>query len=336
MPLENIDKLFRELSELDYLDETIEIRWHAGEPLAMPIEFYYEAIEIINHHLKETYSIKFSVQTNAIPLTEEWCNLLKKNNFEVGISIDGPQHIHDLNRVTRKGRGTFYKTLEKVSLIKDHSIPFGIIAVLTNYSLDYPDEIFHFFSKIGASSIGFNIEETEGENLSRSLESADYLERYHSFMKRLFYLNKEHKIRLREFDQIESWIKYGEGDRPNFMIMPLKILCMDWSGNLSTFSPELLSYPRYIFSNINSGGLKAVLSKHNFQSTLNEIKMGVRKCKSECPYFQVCGGGAPSNKLWENGTFNSTSTSYCTARFKIITDIILEHFENQKMVQKAM
>jgi uncharacterized protein len=38
---------------------------------------------------------------------------------------------------------------------------------------------------------------------------------------------------------------------------------------------------------------------------------GVERCRDACEYFSLCGGGAPANKLYENGSFDSAETAYC-------------------------
>ena len=53
----------------------------------------------------------------------------------------------------------------------------------------------------------------------------------------------------------------------------------------------------------------------------------MRACSAACDYFSVCGGGAPGNKLFENGSFASTATSYCTLTQMVPTDLILEAYE---------
>jgi uncharacterized protein len=52
----------------------------------------------------------------------------------------------------------------------------------------------------------------------------------------------------------------------------------------------------------------------------------VAACSAACEYFSVCGGGAPVNKLFENGSFTSTTTSYCTLTQIVPTDLILEAY----------
>jgi uncharacterized protein len=58
-----------------------------------------------------------------------------------------------------------------------------------------------------------------------------------------------------------------------------------------------------------------------------DIAAGVEACRKSCEYFSVCGGGAPINKLAENGGFSTTRTAFCTLTQMIPTDLILDAFD---------
>ncbi|MEI6881465.1 MAG: cyclophane-forming radical SAM/SPASM peptide maturase GrrM/OscB [Bacteroidota bacterium] len=323
-----VENLFTYLVDGDYLGKEVEIRWHAGEPLAVNIELYKQCLEVIENIICKKTNIVYSVQTNALPINKNWCDLFKNYNFKVGVSIDGPQHIHDRNRTNRKGIGTFDDVIKKINLLNSFEIPFSVISVLTDYSLDFAAEIYSFFKTLNPTWLGFNAEETEGMNVSKSFAKKGFLLRYKSFMDEIFSLQLNDSLKIREFEEIKNSILLDEKDRDNVMVEPFRIITVDWNGNTSTFSPELISYPEFVYGNILSETMDEILAKESIKKTAFQIKKGVNKCKKECEYFAVCGGGAPSNKFWENKGFNTTSTFYCTTRYKLITDIILANFEN--------
>ena len=60
-----------------------------------------------------------------------------------------------------------------------------------------------------------------------------------------------------------------------------------------------------------------------------EILSGIKKCKDECEYFSLCGGGAPSNKYYENGSFDTTETNFCLFSKKLLVDTFLTEIENK-------
>lgn len=105
-------------------------------------------------------------------------------------------------------------------------------------------------------------------------------------------------------------------------------------GDFSTFSPELLSmksdtYADFILGNLLEDTLESVSKTEKFKRIYQDIQAGVQLCQETCPYFSVCGGGAPANKYYENGSFRTAETLYCKYTKKIITDIVLEDMERQ-------
>ena len=107
---------------------------------------------------------------------------------------------------------------------------------------------------------------------------------------------------------------------------------MDWAGNISTFSPELLglknlAYEDFLLGNINRDSLVDMPRRPNFARMLADIQAGVEMCRERCEYFSVCGGGEPVNKLAENGSFASTETTYCRLTKMRATDLVLDALE---------
>jgi uncharacterized protein len=63
--------------------------------------------------------------------------------------------------------------LRGIEHLREAEIPFYTISVLTRDALDYPDELFDFYSSNGVRSVAFNIEEIEGPHQSSSLQLSD-------------------------------------------------------------------------------------------------------------------------------------------------------------------
>jgi radical SAM protein with 4Fe4S-binding SPASM domain len=104
------------------------------------------------------------------------------------------------------------------------------------------------------------------------------------------------------------------------------------NGEISTFSPELLGYESqqhgaFVFGNIHQNELADVLHTPKFLLVNAEIQRGIERCRRTCDYFEVCRGGAPANKFFENGTFDSTETLFCRLIKKAVIDVVLERIE---------
>lgn len=339
-----IEPIFREIFSSPYLGNQLTICWHAGEPLAVPRLFYEEAIERINtiHHEINGGAcwVKQSIQTNATLINQAWCDLFLDYGIEIGISLDGPAFIHDAHRKTKKGEGTHNSVMRGIEFLQNNEIDFYVICVLTQESLNCPDELFSFFLKNGITNIGFNIEELEGIHTTSTLSRQGTEAKYREFVRRFWDLNTavDNIICVREFERIGSVLfEHGEYLRAG-LTTPLVILNFDTDGNFTTFDPELLGvktkeYGDFIFGNILRDSLESMIHSEKFQRIYADIKAGVELCQDTCQYFRVCGGGSACNKYWENGTFRSTETMACRFYEQIVTDVVLEKFESSLGLQ---
>jgi uncharacterized protein len=316
--------------------------WHAGEPLAVPREWYREAFQRIKAIAPDGAEVHHSFQSNGTLLTQEWCDFFHEHRVQVGLSIDGPAFIHDAHRKTRKGQGTHAGGLRAMNLLKQNGFDYHVIAVITKDALDYPDEIFNFFLEQGVHHVGFNIEEVEGNHVVSTLTDAP-VGRVEKFLHRIFELETQHAplLEVREFANARDLIRMGpppsdDAGYPwyNDQVRPFGILAVDTDGNISTFSPELLGLKHerfgvFSFGNILKEGLYGAMENAKFKSVLTEINSGIRKCATTCPYYAFCGGGAPANKLYENGTFDSAETMYCKYTVKLPLELTLGYFEKK-------
>jgi uncharacterized protein len=341
--LEKIKISISKLIEEELIGDELSIVWHAGEPTVVPIEFYKQVNNIIQETIPKSVKVNFHIQTNATLLTDEWCQFFIDTKMQVGVSLDGPKHINDRNRISRNGKGSFDQVMNGVNLLKKHNIEFTVIAVLTDYSLNYPEEIYQFFKDLGVKELGFNMDEEEGVYTKSTFDSSTEL-KFKEFWNKIFelQLNMDNYIRIREIHGFTQTLlgndfssdKYYNGP----MTHPMSILSIDTNGDYSTFSPELLGmkndyYKDFNFGNVLTDSFRSINKNEKFKTVHNDIIEGIKKCNDTCDYFSFCGGGAPSNKLYENGTFNSTETKFCVYGKKLLVDVFLDKIEKDLSIK---
>lgn len=318
------------------LSDRLEIAWHCGEPLAVPLAFYKFAFASIRNHAPASLVIDHSIQINATLLTQEWCDFIREWGIKIGVSIDGPQWLHDSNRVDRAGRGTFSRVLRGIELLQSNSIEFSTICVLSNRSLDFAGEIWSFCLGLGVKSMAFNCEDVEGEHLSSSLLVQTAPARVQAFFEKVLRLREQQApdVRIRELDYfLEGMGEWGKDFR-RIENVPLCIIAIAWNGDISTFSPELMAtkhphYGEFVFGNVAEGKPDDILVHPRFQLVHRDVAAGVLQCKQSCDYYRLCGGGSPSIKLSQNGTFDSAETLACRLRIKAVANVALGFMENK-------
>lgn len=322
------------LDDAGCLGNELDIHWHAGEPLVLPVEYYAEAIDKIESAAPPGLAIAHHFQTNATLISDEFCRFAKDRRITVGVSLDGPEDMHDRNRSTRGGGGTHKLAMQGIRKLEAHRIPFSVIAVLTQPALSQPDLLFRFFSSNGFGTVCFNLEEILGIHKKSSLNSSDMT----IAVKRFFiqYTELLRTIRpkqwVREIDGRLERLFSGVGCREK-QNQPLAIVSVNWKGDLSTFCPELvdLEHPRFgnfMFGNVLRDRIQDILMSEKFRLVNHEIQEGVAACKEKCNYFAVCGGGTPAAKLAETGTFATTETVSCRLAVQSITDVLLDYVES--------
>ena len=317
--------------------------WHAGEPLVAGIEYYSEALrrlELVRTELQlDAVRVQQSFQTNATLVNDAWCGFFKSCGARIGVSLDGPAALHDSRRVTRLGKGTHAKVMHGVELLRNHDIDIHIIAVVTRATLEDPDGFYEFFRNLGVARVGLNMEEIENHNRRSSLEGGDVTPAFRAFIRHLFKRSREDGgVHFREFDSLRSMILRPGGSAPatrgTQMTRPLSIISCDHRGNVSTFSPELLGassaeYGGFIFGNVMEQSIGEMMQSETFRRVNREIQNGVSNCAATCEYFDLCGGGAPSNKFFELGHFEGTETLYCRHARMTMVDAALDLLEDE-------
>jgi len=332
-----LEQIFKALfASSSFLDGRVTCVWHAGEPLVLSTAFYRRAFAIQQKWNSAGIAIINSFQTNATLITQEWCDFILEQHVRIGVSIDGPQFLHNAQRVDWANHGTFEHVMRGIQLLKANNIPFSVISVVTGETVLYPDEFWHFFMEVRPTRLGLNPEEVEGCNTQSSLHTPAGMQRYQQFLKRLLVLNEQsdNPLPIREIDTILRRIKAGRLAPQVETNTAAAILNFDTKGNISTFSPELLSvthptYGSFTLGNVFDTPLEQIFTAEKFIKMNTDIQNGIERCRESCEYFLLCGGGAPSNKLYENGTFDSTETNACRLRIKLTSDMLLDYLEQK-------
>jgi uncharacterized protein len=332
MSFQTLDAVFTDLLTAPFLGKRLAVVWHAGEPLTVGIPFYERAVEAGIRLSMRGCQVTHSIQTNATLINEDWCAFFKRNDIRVGVSLDGPAFLNDLNRKTRTGKGTHAQTMRGLECLRKNGIDFYAICVLTRDSLNYPKEIFEFFYALQPERLCFNIEEMEGQHTCSSMCAAETEEIFRKFISDIYELSNSGNMQIREFQTLRQMIASRKRNEVSGQCLPFAILSVSADGNFSSFSPELLStshsnYGSFAFGNINREPFISMIESAHFRRVHNEILAGVKRCRANCQYFVLCGGGAPSNKVFENGTFDSMETTYCRLAKKAFIDVCLEQAE---------
>jgi uncharacterized protein len=333
MRLETLALACQRVFESPRLGRQLEVAWHGGEPLAVPLPWYEDAIALMAERRPASLELIHRFQSNGVLMNADWARFFARTGARIGLSIDGPADLHDANRRTRRGQGTHDKAMRAVRLLQEHGLPFHVITVLTGPALDDPERLFEFYLENGIKEVGFNIEEIEGANARSSLAGGGVEAKYRAFIKRFFELVWEAPglLKVREFESALGHLLSDEAVRDE-QNSPFAIVSVGHDGTISTFSPELLGarharFDSFAFGHVAEHRLADIEHAAAFRTISGEIRRGVEACERSCRYFRWCGGGAPANKLFETGRFDATETMQCRLTRQAVLDAVIAGLE---------
>lgn len=129
--------------------------WHGGEPLLAGIGFYRKALALQQRYAHGK-QIDNTLQTNGLLINEEWCDLFARHRFLVGISLDGPEDVHDAFRRTKGNGPTFGRVMDAIGQFRRHGVEFNVLSTVNRASEGRGATIYRFLrDEVGARYLQF-------------------------------------------------------------------------------------------------------------------------------------------------------------------------------------
>lgn len=345
--LAHLDVLIPKLLDAGLLaPPTITILWHAGEPMVLKPDWYEAAFQRIEALLEGSgVRAVHNFQTNAMLVNDAWIDLFRRWGVRVGVSIDGPADLHDKVRVTRDGKGTHARGLEGLRKLTAAGLNPSAICVLSADSLGRADEIYDFFRAEGVPTVGFNVEEMEGPHTQTTMAGPAAIEAYREFLKRIIARGDGDDWPMLVRELMVPPLNVCEPRRGRALTSTeataLHILSVDAEGKLFTWSPELVDLrdaegEDFSIGHVSTVDFRTLEADPKFKRLNGLVEAGVDACRRECRYFSLCGGGAPVNKLSENGGFDTAETQFCRLTRQVVADVLEDHIATVVGRRRAM
>lgn len=300
---------------------TVEFAWHGGEPTLIGLEFFELAVALQKKYAGNKV-IKNTLQTNGSKITEEWCKFFRDNQFLVGLSLDGPEHIQAKYR-TKRGRSAFKETYNALKLFQKFGVDYNVLACVTHDYCEHAEEIYQFFRENNVKHLQFS-------PVVEYLPSAKEAQRGQSFSSGLFLVDitegipeqkpTEWSVTAHEYGQFlikvfDTWIKKDVGD---IFISNFEQALTQYIGNPSpncihasecgasyavesngdVYFCDHVAYPESKMGNITRTKLIEIHEKSDFH-LLSKKKRLSSRCKS-CKFLKLCNGGCPKQRHLTN------------------------------------
>ncbi len=126
-------------------DGEVTVAWQGGEPTLMGVDFFRRAVALAEEVARPAQQLQHTIQTNGTLLTDDWCELLARHRFLVGISIDGPPDLHDRYRVDKRGGPTSSRVLRGLGLLQAHEVDVNVLCTVHAANQAHPLDVYRYF-----------------------------------------------------------------------------------------------------------------------------------------------------------------------------------------------
>ncbi len=306
--------------------------WQGGEPTLLGVDYFIKALEYQKKYAGNK-RIENIFQTNGTLLTEDFCRFFADNNFLVGVSIDGPEHLHDHHRLTNANKGSFKIVMEGIELLKKFKVEFNTLSVVNRQNSYHALEVYHFLKDIGSGFIQFIpiverlASKTTPDKINLLLpddpQEADVAEwsvepeQYGHFLNAVFdeWVRKDvGKYFVQIFDvTLANWA----GERPGLCVFSETCgdaTAMEHNGDL--YSCDHFVYPEYFLGNIMHNKLKDMATSDRQKTFGKDKRDRLPRYCFECEYRFACHGECPKNRV-STSPYGEPGLNYLCPSYKL-------------------
>ena len=324
MSLGILEAFTRQSLAMQGRDAVVEFAWHGGEPTIAGIPFYEEALRLQREYGQGRIILN-TMQTNATLLTDEWCRFFKANDFLIGVSIDGPESLHNAYRKTAEGRGSFTETMRGIELLQKHGVAFNTLTTVNRINMEKPLEVYRFLRELTdymqflpvvermptqyetekgqlfATPPGFYSIKIKHPLTDFSVTS----EGYGGFLCAIWDEWKKHDSKKKHIQLFDVTIGNLNGIPSSLCVHnPLcgHSGCVEANGDV--YSCDRYAFPAYKLGNITETFL-GELMEQNRDFGMHKTYGLPEECL-DCQYIKLCFGGCPKDRLWDSKNYLCT------------------------------
>lgn len=312
----------------------VSFEWTGGEAFLMDVDFYEKVVSLQRKHAIKPYTN--CVQTSGYLFNKKLIDFLIENNFEISVTIDGPGQIHDANRPSQTGSGSFEQVMKTRDYIVKQKGSCGFISTITKNNLGHEREMLEFFRTLDVNSFHSNPYIFFDKNIVKektlALDNNDYASYFISQFNAWYESGKIKPIPL-----VTDYFMNGLSAKKSSP----RTLCTFGGRCLTNFiaitpngdcynCPKFTGHPNMLLGNIRDKTIAEILdidTNKKMKELVCQRLDAMLKCeKSECRFAFLCNGGCPYlSYIASNG--KNIREKDCTCDGKTL---VLEYLESVK------
>ena len=270
--------------------------WHGGEPTLAGLDFYRRAVALQQKHLPEGMSCWNNLQTNGLLLDEQWCAFLAEHSFDVGLSIDGAEQVHDAYRRDERGGPTHARIAENILRLKAHGVRPDLLCTVSSGAAAEPLAVYRALRDFDTGWVQFIpivVPDGSGGVTSESVSAEGYGE----FLCEIFDEWLHHDLgRLDVQLFAEAALVQAGGEASLCWMAPLcgRVLVVERDGGV--YSCDHFVNAEHRIGSLQEGHLAALVDLPE-QRSFGEAKAALPDQCLACRWLSLCNGGCPKDRF---------------------------------------
>lgn len=298
----------------EYAEGYCSFAFQGGEPTLAGLDFFRQVVALQEKYRRPGLQIRNAIQTNGFGIDDEWAEFLSKHQFLVGLSLDGPAELHDLNRRDNQGKRTHDRIMKTVRLFEKHKVEYNILCVVTGKNAKSIQRIYQFYKKNNFKWLQFIpcLEPLEQERGTESYHLS--VRSYGDFLIRIFDLwyqdlQKGEYVSIRHLD---NWLKIllGEPAESCDMVGHCSIQFVI-EGDGGVYPCDFYVLDQWRLGTVGEQSFAELAQSETAERFIRSSLAVPEKCRG-CPVRPVCRNGCRRNRLMtESGA--AGENYYCEA-----------------------
>jgi uncharacterized protein len=296
MDCTTLESYVRSYIECNPRGSVVSFVWQGGEPCLAGIDFYRKAVELQRRYGTGKV-ISNSFQTNGVLLDDAFCRFLKKNNFFVGLSLDGPANVHDEHRKTMEGEPTHHLVMRALRLLQKHGIEYNILACVNRCNSAKPYRVYEFFKDAGVKFIQFQpvVERDASGDVTEWSVSPEGYGRFLSDIFDIWVTNDVGKIFVMNFEWALANYMGKPGAACHHRPTCGRSVIVEHNGDV--YSCDRYVLPENLLGNVNETPLSRMLDSCEQEKFGTSKYENLPKSCRKCPVFNGCFGGCKRHRF---------------------------------------
>ena len=288
--------------------------FQGGEPTLCGAAFFEKCCELQQRYGRDGHNVSNAIQTNGLLLDDRWCALLRVYNWLIGLSLDGPEEMHDTYRLGKQGRGSWKRVMQGLETLQRNKVEFNILCVLSQANVSKSKELYKFFRSLGVDFIQY-IPLAEFDKDGNPLPFTITPEQYGRFLCETFDLwwPDRRKVRIRFFDNIAEALA---GQKPGNCTMHEtcdSYAVVEYNGDV--FPCDFFVQGSWKLGNIHVDSWAEIARRQSRYAFAAKKTVPHADCQV-CEYQSICHGGCPKLRHGRHRRFEDLD--YFCAAYKMI------------------